>query len=137
MLTNEAALGRLMPIASNCWCEFTAAQSLPLELSLYDPIFAWRAGSRLLRHNMHAAGDAVCLHVRTPGDSFVSLAVPDRWDGPLDSSFLLAAATMQHVVLLDARRPGSPLLMWRHGARNICLPINLEPLMQAAALIDP
>ncbi|KAK9784602.1 hypothetical protein WJX73_002813, partial [Symbiochloris irregularis] len=86
------------------------------------------AGPSLLRHDTHSSVPPVCVHYRTSGDAFVSLAVPCG-----DKQHLLAAATMRHVLLLDVRRAAQPLLMWQHGMEEeppqllTCLPIP-DPL---------
>ena len=91
--------------------------------SLQCDVHGDRAGAQLLRYDIRRPG-ARCrpraIHRLPDQDAFVALA-PSRARAPAcpeaqpAASCLLAAATLDYVLLLDLRRPSQALLKWPHG----------------------
>lgn len=76
----------------------------------------WHAGAELLRYDIRKPGAACTprpVHRLPEGDAFVALARLRHHASC--SRHLLAATTLDCVLLLDLRKPGQALLKWPHG----------------------
>ena len=78
------------------------------------------AGTELVLHNVRVLENTPrTVHQRPMGDAFIMLACPQNELGSTRSSrsqHLLAASTLQYVLLMDMQQPDDPLLLWQHGA---------------------
>ena len=85
------------------------------------------AGAQLLRYDIREPGLRCTprpIHILPEGDAFVALAPMCSATSALQDRRLLAASTLQSVLLLDLRRPHQALLKWPHGAPFIIHPCH-------------
>ena len=85
-------------------------------------LWNWVAGAQLLRFDIRKPG-IICvprvIHSLPEGDAFVALAPLHQRSSAAQAQqgqHLLAASTLDCIMLMDLRRPGQALLKWPHGA---------------------
>ena len=89
--------------------------------------YLYPAGTQLLRYDIRKPGvrcTARPVHTLPEGDAFVALALMCSATSALQDRRLLAACTLQSILLLDLRRPQQALLKWPHGAYFIIHPCH-------------